>query len=132
MSTHCGIAIKTEEGYETIYCHHDGYPSYMFEMLTNNYNSEELAKKLVSLGDASYITERLEPTPGVAHTFDNPEEGVSVFYHRDRNEDWNHTKPRVYETKQKLYSAFYFAYIFDNGRWAMVSKSGDEIEYGEV
>ena len=132
MSTHCGIAVKTEEGYNTIYCHFDGYPKYMFTLLTENYNSEELATKLVSLGDASYITERLEPTPGVTHTFDTPEEGVSVFYHRDRGEDWEHTKPAVYKTKQKLYSDYYYAYVFDKGRWVMVSKSGDEIEYGDI
>ena len=46
MSTHCGIAVKTEKGYETIYCHWNGYPEYMLPMLNNNYKSEELAKKL--------------------------------------------------------------------------------------
>ena len=60
MSTHCGIAIKTEKGYETIYCHHDGYPDYMWPMLTENYNSEALAAKLVSFGDASYIEKKLD------------------------------------------------------------------------
>ena len=52
MSTHCGISVKTEKGYETIYCHHDGYPKYMYPMLMNNYNSEELASKLIGFGDA--------------------------------------------------------------------------------
>ena len=41
MSTHCGIAIKSEKGYEVVYCHHDGAPSYMLPMLTENYNSED-------------------------------------------------------------------------------------------
>ena len=62
MATHCGIAVKTEEGYKTIYCHHDGYESYMYPMLTKNYNTEERATDLVSLGDASYIDKKLEPT----------------------------------------------------------------------
>lgn len=131
MSTQCGIAIKTEEGYKTIYCHHDGYPSYMFKMLTENYNSEELAKKLVNLGDASFIDKFLEPVTD-RHTFDNPEEGVSVFYHRDRNEDWSRNQPYIYKTKQKLRSVFYYAYVFDKGRWVMISNSGDEIEYGDI
>lgn len=117
MSTHCGIARKDEHGYyEAIYCHHDGYPSYMLPMLTEHYNSEELATKLISLGDASYIEEKLEPTPGVAHTFDFPEKGVSVFYHRDRGEDWNHTAPGQY-TKQDLRKQFYYVYIWEDGCW---------------
>lgn len=55
MATYCGIAIKTEKGYRTIYCHHDGYPKYMLPMLKDNYSSEELASKLIDFGDASYI-----------------------------------------------------------------------------
>lgn len=119
MSTHCGIAIKTERGYKTIYCHHDGYPSYMFEMLANNYNSEELARKLVSLGDASYIDRLLEPTPGVAHTFDFPEKDVSVFYHRDRGEPWNDVAPQTF-TREELRSRFYYAYAWEDGQWKQI------------
>ena len=114
MSTHCGIAIKTEQGYKTIYCHHDGYPSYMYEMLTKNYNSEELATKLVSLGDASYIEAKLEPTG--AHSFDNPEEGVSVFYHRDRGEPWVDVAPQLL-TKEQLRSHYYYCYAWEDGMW---------------
>lgn len=130
MSTHCGIAIKTEEGYKTIYCHHDGYPKYMFKMLVENYNSEAWACKLVDAGDASFISEKFETD--LPHSFDNPQYDTCCFYHRDRGEDWEDVKPCIYKTKQELRSAFYYAYVFDKGRWAMVSKSGDEIEYGEV
>lgn len=113
MSTHCGIAIKTEEGYNTIYCHHDGYPSYMRDMLTTNYNSEELATKLVSLGDASSIREKLEPTTP-AHSFDNPERDVCIFYGRDRGE--SDTEPYCY-SKKELFNNYYFVYIFENDYW---------------
>lgn len=115
MSTHCGIAVKTEKGYNTIYCHHDGYENYMYPMLTKNYNAEEKAKALVALGDASYIEERLEPTPGVVHTFDFPEKGVSVFYHRDRGERWEHTQPDLLTKAEVLYN--YHAYIWEDGQW---------------
>lgn len=117
MSTHCGIAVKTEKGYNTIYCHHDGYESYMYPMLTQNYNTEELAKKLVSLGDASCIEEKLEPTPGVVHTFDFPEKNVSVFYHRDRGEHWEDNKPYIYPTKSELLNIQYYTYIWEDGQW---------------
>lgn len=114
MSTHCGVAIKTEKGYETIYVHSDGYESYMWPMLIKNYNTEELARKLVCLGDASFIEERLEPSG--EHSFDNPEAGVCVFYHRDRGEDWKHNAPQAF-TFSTVINDFYYAYIWEDGKW---------------
>lgn len=118
MSTNAGIAVRAGETFTTIYCHWDGYPSYMLPMLQENYNSLELATKLVSFGDASSIDKKLEPTPGVAHTFDFPEEGVCIFYHRDRGEDWNHNKPACF-TESELFkqSSFEWVYIFEDGQW---------------
>lgn len=116
MSTHCGIAVKTENGYKTIYCHHDGYTSYMLPMLVGNYNSEELAAKLVSMGDASSINKNFEPTT-MEHSFDNPEKDVCVFYVRDRKESWLANSPQAYSTKQDLFKQFWYAYIFENGKW---------------
>jgi hypothetical protein len=113
MSTQCGVAIKTEKGYETIYVHSDGYPAYMWPMLTKNYNSEELATKLVSLGDASYIDEKLEPTSDF-HKFGTPEPSISMFYHRDRGEDLHTT---VYPTKKEMFNCYYYSYIWEKGCW---------------
>ncbi len=116
MSTPCGIAIKTEKGYETIYVHNDGSPRYMWPMLTKNYNSEEKAKELVSLGDASWIAESLKPTR-YHHSFDTPEKGVCIFYHRDRDEDWCDVAPTAYPTIKDAADCFYYLYIWDNGCW---------------
>lgn len=124
MSTHCGIAIKTEKGYETIYVHNDGYESYMYPMLTQNYNTEELAKKLVSLGDASYIDKLLEPTSDF-HKFNTPEPNVSMFYHRDRGECWEQNAPQVF-TKTTIVNDFYHAYIWEDGKWSAY-KNGRKI-----
>ena len=114
MSTHCGIAIKKENGYETIYCHHDGYPEYMWYMLTENYNSEELAAKLVNMGDASYIAEKFETD--LPHSFDRPQLDTCCFYHRDRGEDWNDVKPDEY-TLEELCSRFWYSYVWKDGCW---------------
>jgi hypothetical protein len=116
MSTQCGIAIKTTEGYETIYVHSDGYPAYMWPMLTKNYNSEELATKLVSLGDASYIDRLLEPTSDF-HKFGTPEPDVSMFYHRDRGEPWSNCATTMYNTKKEMFNSFYYSYIWEDGQW---------------
>ena len=115
MSTQCGVAIKTEQGYETIYVHSDGYPEYMWPMLTENYNSEELAAKLVSLGDASYIDRLLEPTSDF-HKFGTPEPDVCMFYHRDRGEAWEDVEPATF-TSKKLFLHFYYAYVWKDGCW---------------
>ena len=114
MSTQCGIAIKSDKGYETIYVHSDGYPEYMWPMLTEHYNSEELAKKLVSLGDASYISEKLEPTG--PHSFEKPDFEVCCFYHRDRGERWTYVAPTPY-AKKEMFSCFYYSYIWEDGCW---------------
>lgn len=116
MSTHCGIAVKTDKGYETIYCHHNGMPSRMYPMLRDNYGTEELANKLISFGDASSIRENLIPTRG-HHSFDNPEKGVCVFYCRDRGEKAFDTRPCPYDTKKDVLDRYYYAYIFENGKW---------------
>jgi hypothetical protein len=116
MSTHCGIAIKTGDGYDTIYCHHDGYPEYMWKMLTENYNSGILARDLVSMGDASSISAQIAPSPYSGHSFDTPEKGICVFYHRDRGEDWSDVAPANF-VKQSILRSFDYAYIWEDGRW---------------
>lgn len=127
MSTHCKIAVKTEKGYEAIYVHNDGYESYMYPMLTKNYNTEEKARALVALGDASSIQERLAPSSNRRHTFDNPEEGVCVFYHRDSGERWEDNKPYIYPTKSKLLDIQYYTYIWEDGKWTCY-EDGEALE----
>lgn len=116
MSTNSTIAVKTEEGYKAIYCHNNGYPEYMYPMLRDWYGTEERALALVNLGDASYIEKRLVPSQDSGHSFDNPEEGVSMFYHRDRGESWEHTAPEYY-IKERLLDQQFYVYIFEDGAW---------------
>lgn len=121
MSTQCGIAIKTEKGYEAIYCHSDGYPEYMWPMLTENYNSEAWARKLVDAGDASFIAENFETT--LPHSFDNPRFDTCCFYHRDRGEDFHNV---CYPTKKEMFSCYYYSYIWEDGCWKFY-KGGKKI-----
>lgn len=118
MSTHCGIAVKQDTGYMVVYCHHDGYPEYMLPMLRDNYNTEELAVKLVNFGDASSIREKLEPTTA-AHSFNKPEDNVCIFYNRDLKESWFDVSPEYYLQHEKLslVSGYYYLYLFEDGCW---------------
>lgn len=114
MSTNANIAVKTDKGYQTIYCHNDGYPSYMYPMLRDWYGTQERAEALVSFGDASVIDKRLTPSQDSGHRFGNREEGVCVFYNRDRGEDYSLT---TYDTKEELLKAQFYTYVFEDGRW---------------
>ena len=117
MSTQCGIAIKAEKGYKTIYVHSDGYPEYMWPMLTDWYGTQERAEALVSFGDASSIDKLLVPSQDSGHTFSHSEEGVCRFYHRDRGDSWSDCAPTTYFTKSGICGAFYYTYIWEDGSW---------------
>ena len=117
MSTNSTVAVKTDTGYKSVYVHWDGYFSYMYPMLSENYGSQERAEALVSFGDASFIDKRIMPSQGSNHSFDHPEEDVCIFYHRDRGEPWHQNEPTVYFTKDEVLKTQYYTYIFEDGQW---------------
>ena len=117
MSTNSTIAVKTDNGYKAIYCHWDGYPEYMYPLLRDWYSTQERAEALVNLGDASFIAKRLTPSQDSNHSFDHPEEGVSIFYHRDRDEPWHQVAPNFYLTKGEVLKIQWYTYIFEDGTW---------------
>jgi hypothetical protein len=108
------VAVKTDTGYEAIYVHWDGYFSYMYPMLSENYGSMERATALVSFGDASFIDKRIMPSQGSKHSFEKPEEGVCIFYHRDRGEE---LKIFRCHRKEELFKRQYYVYIFEDNMW---------------
>ena len=93
MSTPSFIGVLYKEGIiKFVYCHSDGYPSYLGKMLLKHYNTPELATALVDLGSLSMVRERLAPDEGETHTFDTPvrhgpKGGVTTAYYRDRGDD---------------------------------------------
>ena len=127
MSTNSTVAVKTDTGYEAIYVHWDGYFSYMYPMLSENYASLERATALVSFGDASFIDKRITPSQGSNHSFVMPEEDVCIFYHRDRGEPWSQVKPNFYHTKGEVLKTQYYTYIFEDGRWRAY-QGGTEVD----
>ena len=107
------------ECYKGIYCHSDGYLSHNGTILLQCYNTAELVEELISLGDMSFLAERIEPEAGTKHSFDNPQDGVCIYYHRDRGEDWEYTKPCEAETEQEYYNRNKqeYNYLFKDGKW---------------
>ena len=121
MSTHAFVGIKTADGSVTsIYVHNDGYPEGLGQILSSHYNTQELADKLVELGDCSCVCERLSPEDGEEHSFDHPVDDVTVAYHRDRGEDWEDVEPRHYDNVGKFKrgcGSDSFCYLFEDGGW---------------
>ena len=63
MSTNCHIGLMHEDNtIDAIYCHWDGYPSYVGRILYKYYNNPEDITKLLSLGDISTLREDVKDT----------------------------------------------------------------------
>ena len=137
MSTNSDIAIYKEgvNGgiYRGVYCHWDGYPSYNGEVLRTCYNTEEAVEKLISFGDMSALRERIVPNEGEKHTFDEPQENVTIYYHRDRGEEWERVKPFEAKTEAEYYKrcSQEYNYLFKDGKWYWNSY-GERTESGEM
>lgn len=111
MATRSNIAIQIEKDkFKKVYCHWDGYPAYNGRVLFENYISKEKIEELLSYGDISVLAGKLEPEEGMEHNFSNSQEGVTVFYNRDRGDD--NTEAREVTKKELLNALDYVDYIY--------------------
>lgn len=85
MGTRSNIVTQLLDGsWKSVYCHWDGYPAGVGRTLLDNYNSQERAESVVSLGDISSLRPRNDGAPG--HSFDSPVDDQTIYYGRDRGE----------------------------------------------
>lgn len=108
MATRSTIWYKDEENkcYKGIYCHWDGYLSYVGKILLENYYTLDKVKELISYGFASEIYETIEKC---------------IFFHRDRGEDFNSYEiQNLSEIDEYLEE---YNYIFENGKWHLFTCS---------
>jgi hypothetical protein len=123
MGTRSRIGMMNEDGSITsVYCHWDGYPSHNGVILLENYQDPEKIKMLISLGDLSSLEKKLIPEGNVVHSFEDPADGVCVFYGRDRKE--NGTSCRVSANmKEFIEIADWcdYCYIFEAGVWFVIA-----------
>lgn len=113
MSTKSRIGIENQDGTTTsIYCHFDGYISGVGAVLQKHYTNRSKVEQLIALGSISYIAENLNPTG--EHSFAQPEKGVVVAYHRDRDEEFDQKTNQsvsdlfncIYQTSEELIYCF--------------------------
>ena len=118
MATRCRIGLMLEDGtVKHSYCHYDGYPEGVGETLVQHYNTEDKVKELVSFGDMSYLASEIHPEG--EHNFDKPEQGVTVFYNRDRGEtDVDSVTTSMDEYLSVQYSSCIdYLYVFIGSNW---------------
>lgn len=115
MATRSSITVKIGDKYHSIYSHWDGYPSHNGKILLENYNNQELAEKVVSLGDLSFLDKSMDKPDG--HSYSNPVVGYSIAYGRDRGEEGIETK--VYDSYGKAMKKNNqeYNYLWDGEKW---------------
>lgn len=133
MGTRSNIGILENRRVKYIYCHYDGYIDGVGRTLIEHYTDVEKIRSLIELGDISVLGERVNPIG--EHSFEKREEGTTVFYHRDRGESWEYTKPREQFLsdlkrgyKQEGYCDIEYTYIYDvfDETWYYFIPSGDQ------
>jgi hypothetical protein len=119
MSTRSYICRENEDGtYTGVYCHSDGYLTYNGAMLMDNYNLRERVDRLMELGNMSCLNPMIEPDPSKPHKFDDRQEGVTVFYGRDRGEKDQEAKLMSLEEINDPSSWIEYCYVYGkDNRW---------------
>ena len=142
MSTRCRIGIENKDGTITsIYCHHDGYPEVVGEILVNHYTTEEKIRKLLELGDMSSLgTEPVEnlrgwetPKAGTADWLKaymelHPENQCVIY--KTRGEDCPAKTHKDIEEYQRHSRDCWgeYAYLFKNNEWFVLEYDDAELK----
>ncbi len=124
MGTRSAIGVMHGNKAKVVYCHWDGYLEHNGKILQEHYNSAK-ANHLVALGGMSSLRKNIEIPEGVEHSFDKPQDDITVFYGRDRGEEGNEFQ--VCFSDKEMFEKFdwceYF-YIMQDGVW-FVSEGGE-------
>lgn len=129
MSTRSLIGIENEnKTVNAVYCHSDGYPSYVGLFLYAFWNSEGQARTITGLGFLSSIGARVGYTVDFNKYFSDTHyydrfKYQCIAYCRDRGEKFEVIQVK---SKEELYKASFnaeYIYIFRNGEWWVKSNN---------
>lgn len=120
MATRSIIAVKTKDGYRSIYCHNDGYPSHHLPILKKGYDTVEKIQALMDLGDLSALGWEI----GEKHDFDSrSSEGSSICtaYGRDRGETGIDAcdHPTIGDLRYHAFENASYLYVFEDRKWRL-------------
>jgi len=127
------IAIEKEDGsIDSVLCDLEGYAAHTGKMLLEHYNNQELARKLIALGDLDYLHEKLCPETKLApcqdssrsvvpveHSQATPHHKVTVAYHRDGGDELRIvTSPNQLDLEKSARErGAMYIYIWREGKW---------------
>lgn len=124
MSTRSAIIERLPDGtYRGIYCHFDGYEEGVGHKLRDHYQDPAKVSRLLDLGNISALYERVEPVG--SHSYDCPEKGTTIAYHRDRGEEHRIATGATVADVESQIGHNDCVYVFENGRWTF---NGSPIE----
>ena len=121
MSTRSNIAIedpKTKK-VKVIYVHSDGYPYGVGKCLVDHYNSYNLAKKLFTEGDASYLGDTFEECSFYGRDWDRKKDPAKTF-----RDEW------MYMDAMKGDVFIEYIYIFKNNKWHVSTSKHTKVKDG--
>lgn len=146
MSTRSSIAVLQPDGkVKSIYCHWDGYlKGGVGQTLFEDYNSEEKANELISLGGLSRLDKYPNPLEEAIadysmdsgenktgkklkaseHSYNSPQKEVTVAYHRDRGEKFSQNIHRDLEMYNLTGDFQSCNYLFKDGKWHVQNGKG--------
>lgn len=112
MSTRSTISVQLEDkSIKSVYCHFDGYLSHNGMLLKTNFNSQELAEELISMGSLSSLNDSIE---------------TSVFYCRDRQEELSDDKYDSEMVYRVLNDHQEYNYCFIDGEWKLYDEDNKQ------
>lgn len=122
MATRSTIAMLNDDGSVTaVYCHWDGYIEHNGRILKEHYTNKDKIEDLLSKGGISSLGENIYPSELDPHDFETPQNGVTVFYHRDMCDE---LEVRKFPSKSAYMLAIQgnkisqeYNYLFDGEDW---------------
>jgi hypothetical protein len=128
MGTRSRVGLMQKDGtVKHSYVHYDGYVDGVGITLAHHYGKIDKVEELLSFGNMSFLAQKVHPD-GI-HNFENPENGVTVFYNRDRgksNVDAQVTTMEEFESV-KFTTCIDYLYLFSEGKWfvkSLIDNSG--------
>lgn len=119
MGTMAIVAVLDKNGssLRATTVHWDGQLNGVGATLNAHYMTTEIIERLISMGDVSSLRRNIDPEG--EHSFNNPEDDCTIFYHRDRGEKLNVRKFKSID-KLREWSDCSYIYVWVGHTW-MVS-----------
>ena len=119
MATRSFISRATDDGFEGVYCHWDGYLDGVGRLLLEHYSDPDKLARLLSFGDIS----SLDAEVGWEHDFDDRDDGCTTYYGRDRGESGDHIQTKRYKSMDAMLQAAdqmgcEYIYLFSGLTWS--------------